>query len=89
MNAKALIRIDFIGEKQLMTAFDALLPEVTKSVQSRSKLHLEKDGTFIVIKIEASDTTALRSALNAYLRWMDSIKDILLLMNNLEQNQLS
>ena len=89
MNAKALIRINFLTEKQLMTAFDALLPEVTKSVQSRSKLHLEKDSTFLVIKIEASDAVALRSALNAYLRWMDSIKGILLLLENQGQNQLS
>jgi tRNA threonylcarbamoyladenosine modification (KEOPS) complex Pcc1 subunit len=89
MNAKALIRIDFLTEKQLVTAFYALLPEVTKSVQSRSKLHLEKNGTFLVIKIDASDTVALRSALNAYLRWIDSIKGILFLLENSGQNQLS
>jgi tRNA threonylcarbamoyladenosine modification (KEOPS) complex Pcc1 subunit len=89
MNAKARIWINFLNEKQLMTAFNALLPEVTKSNPSRSKLHLEKEGAFLVLEIEASDTVALRSALNAYLRWTDSIKGILLLLENLGQNPLS
>jgi tRNA threonylcarbamoyladenosine modification (KEOPS) complex Pcc1 subunit len=89
MNAKALVRINFPTKKQMVTAFNAISPDVCKSVQTRSKLQLEKEGTFLVLEIEASDTVALRSALNAYLRWLDSIKNILLLLETWGSNSFS
>lgn len=82
MRDKALVRIDFLSENKCVTVYKALLPEVTKSVESRSKLHLKKDGTSLVLKIEASDTVALRSALNSYLRWIDSLNNVLSLLGN-------
>ena len=82
MKAKGLIRIDFRTERQLETAFSALFPETATSVLTRSKLYLEKDGTHLVLKVEASDTIALRAALNAYLRWINSLKNVLLLLEN-------
>jgi KEOPS complex subunit Pcc1 len=82
MKDKALVRIDFLSENKCVTVYNALLPEVIKSVESRSTLHLEKDGTSLVLKIEASDTVALRSALNSYLRWIDSLNNVLSLLGN-------
>jgi tRNA threonylcarbamoyladenosine modification (KEOPS) complex Pcc1 subunit len=38
---------------------------------------LQKDGSFLVLKIKAKDTVALRAALNAYLRWMNSTISVL------------
>jgi tRNA threonylcarbamoyladenosine modification (KEOPS) complex Pcc1 subunit len=38
---------------------------------------LEKDDNFLVLKVEARDTVALRAALNAYLRWINSTLNVL------------
>jgi len=37
---------------------------------------LAKEGSFLILKIEAKDTVALRAALNAYLRWINSILNV-------------
>ena len=36
-----------------------------------------KKEEFLILKIEAKDTVALRAALNAYLRWINSIFNVL------------
>jgi hypothetical protein len=43
----------------------------------RSSSSLEKEGMFLVLRIEAKDTVALRAALNAHLRWTNSVLDVL------------
>ena len=77
MKAKATIRLGFPSEKQLKTVSTALLPEVKKLVGTRARAKLEKDGVFLVLKIEAESTVALRSTLNAYLRWIRSIRNVM------------
>jgi len=57
--------------------FRALKPEVRKPATFRSKAQIKKDGTFLVMKVEARDTVALRAALNAYLRWINSMTSVL------------
>ncbi|HEX9260927.1 MAG TPA: KEOPS complex subunit Pcc1 [Candidatus Bathyarchaeia archaeon] len=63
----------FSSEKQLGAIVDALTPEINKSTASRAKVMLERQDTFLFLRVEARDTVALRSALNAYLRWVGSI----------------
>jgi tRNA threonylcarbamoyladenosine modification (KEOPS) complex Pcc1 subunit len=65
------------SEKQLTTLLDALTPEAEKPVGTRSMVALEKEGNFLVLNVEAKDTVALRAALNAYLRWIDSAVNVL------------
>jgi tRNA threonylcarbamoyladenosine modification (KEOPS) complex Pcc1 subunit len=77
MKAKAVIRLKIPSKKHLETVFKALKPEVTKSLTARSSADLKKADTFLVLKIEARDTVALRSALNAYLRWINSMANVL------------
>jgi tRNA threonylcarbamoyladenosine modification (KEOPS) complex Pcc1 subunit len=77
MKAKALIRLKIPSKKHLETVFKALKPEVMKSLTARSSADLKKTATFLVLKIEARDTVALRSALNAYLRWINSMTNVL------------
>lgn len=77
MNAKATIRLRMSSEKQLTTLLDVLTPETEKPVGTRIKAALEKEGNFLVLKVEAKDTVALRAALNAYLRWIGSAVKIL------------
>jgi len=47
-------------------------PEID-SPTARSRASLVKEGKYLTLKIEAKDTIALRAALNAYLRWINSI----------------
>jgi tRNA threonylcarbamoyladenosine modification (KEOPS) complex Pcc1 subunit len=76
MKAKANVRLRFSSEKHLDTAFQALSPEM-KASNKRSKATLKKQGEFLVLSVEADDTVALRAALNAYLRWMNSVVNVL------------
>ena len=77
MKAKATIRLRFPSEKQLKTVSSALLPEVNRNVGMRARVELEEDGVFLVLKVEAENTVALRSTLNAYLRWINSITNVM------------
>jgi tRNA threonylcarbamoyladenosine modification (KEOPS) complex Pcc1 subunit len=76
LKAKAEIRLKFPSEKQLKTVSDALLPEVCKPVGGRAMVALENDGTYLLLKAEAEDTVALRSTLNAFLRWINSMTNV-------------
>ncbi len=71
------MRLEFSSEKHLEVAWRALKPEVKRPATSRSRERLEKDGLFLVLKVETVDTVALRAALNAYLRWINLAKEVL------------
>jgi tRNA threonylcarbamoyladenosine modification (KEOPS) complex Pcc1 subunit len=77
MKAKASVRLQFSSEKQLTTLLEALAPEANRPVTTRAKAVLEREGDFLVLKVEAKDTVALRAALNAYLRWIGSAAKVL------------
>jgi len=77
MKAKAVVWLKFPSEKYLEIAFGALEPEVKKPATVRSKASLDKDGSFLILRVEARDTVALRAALNAYLRWINSMLNVL------------
>jgi tRNA threonylcarbamoyladenosine modification (KEOPS) complex Pcc1 subunit len=77
MTGKATVRLRCSSEKQLTTLLDALSPEIEKPIGTRANAVLEREGTFLVLKVEAKDTVALRAALNAYLRWIGSTVNIL------------
>jgi tRNA threonylcarbamoyladenosine modification (KEOPS) complex Pcc1 subunit len=77
MKAKAAIRLRLVSEKHLTTLLYALAPEANRPVTTRAKAVLEREGDFLVLKVEAKDTVALRAALNAYLRWIGSAVKVL------------
>jgi len=77
MKATAIVRQKFPSEKRLEIVFKALKPEVDKPATMRSRAKLEKDDNFLVLKVEARDAVALRAALNAYLRWINSMMNVL------------
>jgi len=70
--AKAIVRLKFKSDKQLNTLLDALMPEANAPVTRRAKVKLEKNGLFLLLMVNGDDTVALRSTLNAYLRWINS-----------------
>jgi KEOPS complex subunit Pcc1 len=77
MKTEACIRLEFPSEKQSQIIFKALLPETKKPSTSRSSAGIEKKGKLLILKVEAKDTVALRAALNAYLRWINSTISVL------------
>lgn len=77
MKAKATVRLRFDSEKHLTTLLDALAPEANKPATSRAKVALARDGNILVLSVEAKDTVALRAALNAYLRWINSAMKVI------------
>jgi tRNA threonylcarbamoyladenosine modification (KEOPS) complex Pcc1 subunit len=80
MKAKAAVRLRFSSEKHLTTLLSALVPEADASPTKRAKASFEREGEFLVLKVEAEDTVALRATLNAYLRWIGSTVKVLEVM---------
>jgi len=75
--ASATCKIYFPDKRHRDIVFKALEPEVKKPATMRSSVDLKKVGAFLVLKVEARDTVALRAALNAYLRWINSMLGVL------------
>jgi len=75
--AKATVRIKLPSRKHLETVLNSLRPESQNPTTVRSLATLRKEGLFLVLKLDAKDTVALRAALNAYLRWINSALNVL------------
>jgi tRNA threonylcarbamoyladenosine modification (KEOPS) complex Pcc1 subunit len=82
MKAHAEIRLKFPTEKHLKTVSEALLPEISKPISERARVALESDSACLILKFEAEDTVALRSALNAFLRWINSMTSVVDVLEN-------
>jgi KEOPS complex subunit Pcc1 len=76
MKAKATIRLEFSTEQQAETILKSLKPETEHPTTTRSHTTLQEEGKRLTLKVEATDTVALRATLNAYLRWINSILNI-------------
>ena len=68
MKAHAIVRLNFSSEKQLKVVLGALRPETETSSTSRSKVHMNSEAQSLVLEFRAKDTSALRAAMNSYLR---------------------
>lgn len=77
MNASARMRFLFAERENLITVFKALKPEIQKQCATRSSSSLSMENMSLVLEIEAKDTVALRAASNAYLRWINSLVNVL------------
>jgi len=77
MSAKASIRLKFQSGEQLESIFKALEPETRTSLTRRSKVRIMKEGNILSLTLEATDTSALRAAINSYLNWILLTKEVL------------
>lgn len=68
MKAKAVIRLNFSSEKSLNVVLGALKPETETSSTSRSNVDMKTEGQMLILDFRATDTSALRAAMNSYLR---------------------
>ncbi len=75
--AKANVYLRMSSEEQLATLIETLAPEAKKPVGMRARASIERENNFLILRVEAKDTVALRAALNAYLRWISSAVNVL------------
>lgn len=68
MKAQAIVRLNFSSEKQLSAVLQALKPETETSITRRSKVFMSVEGKLLILDFKAKDTSALRAAMNSYLR---------------------
>lgn len=68
MKAQAIVRLNFPSEKQLLIVLQALKPEIETPSSRRSKVIMTAEGQALVLDFKARDTSALRAAINSYLR---------------------
>jgi tRNA threonylcarbamoyladenosine modification (KEOPS) complex Pcc1 subunit len=74
--ASAEIRVD-VPDGIVEAVLDALGPEIESPSSERSITDVQRTVDGILIVTEASDTTAMRAAVNSYLRWVQGILDML------------
>jgi len=84
MRAQASIQIDFDSEMKSKILFKALKPETKAPATSRSKVKTELRGKDILLHFKAADTAALRASINSYLRWIKTIQDTYLTIEELK-----
>jgi KEOPS complex subunit Pcc1 len=88
MKARATVRLKFPSEKKLETILRSLGPEVNSPTSTRSQASLAKEGDCLILKIEANDTVALRAALNAYLRWINSMLNVFQILEREQEEKV-
>ena len=76
VKAKATVRLKF-SPKQRQIILNSLKPEILNPASHRSRAKLYTENGMVILQIEANDSTALRASLNSYLRWINSILNVL------------
>lgn len=77
MRAHAIVRLDFPSQQRSKIMLEALQPETKMLSTHRSRVHVEDRGKTLIISFEAEDTSALRAAINSFLRWVFLTKTVL------------
>jgi tRNA threonylcarbamoyladenosine modification (KEOPS) complex Pcc1 subunit len=77
MKAEATIYLNVSSQKKLHTILQSLKSETQTMTYQRSQATLSSIKNTLILKIEAQDTVALRAALNSYLRWINTLLEVL------------
>jgi tRNA threonylcarbamoyladenosine modification (KEOPS) complex Pcc1 subunit len=77
VKATATLRLSFESSEQSQIVFASVKPETQTPSTRRARITLRKQGKFILLKAEARDTIALRASLNAYLRWINAVLNVI------------
>lgn len=86
VKAEAEIEIEFPLLKMGHIVAEAVQPELENPSTDRSRVELfVKEGGEVALYITATDTSALRAALNSYLRWIGAITKTLNIFEELMQ----
>jgi len=68
MKAQAIVKLYFSSKRQLYVVLNSLKPEIKTSSTKRSKVDIFTETKKLVLNFKAKDTSALRAAINSYLR---------------------
>jgi len=82
IKASARILLNFQSDKEVSSMIAALTPEISSPTTKRSVAKLERDDLIVILTVEADDTVALRSTMNAYLHWIASTQRIVQLIGD-------
>ena len=74
---KSEIILNFGNTSVAETILKAISPEVNTIPSKRTKVSLKQEKTKIFLLIYSKDTTALRAAINSYLRLIKTAYDVL------------
>lgn len=74
MRCSAHMTLTLSSEREAEKAYRALEPEVRSDARVRTSLAAERNR--LLLRLDASDRTALRAAVSSYGRWMALMKDI-------------
>lgn len=74
---KGELIIDFSDESIAETILKAISPEINTIPSKRTEVSLKRIGTKIFLLIYSKDTTALRAAVNSYLRLIKTAHEVL------------
>ena len=76
MKSRIVVRLNFPSEERLKIVLGALEPETRTPPSPRSRVKVEGRGSSLILSFEATDTSALRAAVNSYLRWVSLVNDM-------------
>jgi tRNA threonylcarbamoyladenosine modification (KEOPS) complex Pcc1 subunit len=71
LKVQVVVNIEVPSEKDLQVVMKALEPETKLTSSSRSKVTLSTEGNKLILYLEAKDSSAMRAAVNSYLRLID------------------
>jgi KEOPS complex subunit Pcc1 len=70
LSGHSILRIPLDSEENAKILLKALTPETASVPSDRARVELAVEGSVLVLRINASDLTALRAAMNSYLSWI-------------------
>ena len=86
MKASTMITLHFPSKKRLEMVLKALKPETEMHPSTRrSKIRVSGRQNSLTLNFEAEDTSALRAAINSYMRWIILINESLQTMEELNK----
>jgi len=79
MPVRCTVRVEFTCKGvQLADAIErSVRPELLRPPTSRSRVSMTREGETVRMTFEALDISALRAALNSYLRWVSAVESVL------------
>jgi len=83
-NTRAEIAIELSSRRHAEAVYKALKPETMHSIGPRSKVTILLKGKTLQIGVFAKDISALRAAVNSYLRWVSGSADLILVVDRFE-----
>ncbi len=87
MKSCIVVRLNFPSEEHLKIVLSALKPETRTPSSSRSRVKVEGRDSNLKLSFEATDTSALRAAVNSYLRWVCLVNDMCSALDSLVENK--